>query len=61
MGAIANPKISSFSRPAHKVPPLGHDRGGTLINPFDMFNNVSVRTHAKFGTKTFEICFVIEL
>ena len=61
LGTITNPHSSSFRHPPPKVPPLGHDPGDTMINPFDMFYNVFVRTHTKFGTKFFEIYFVIEI
>ena len=61
MGAISNSKISSFWHPAPQVRPLGHDPGDTMIIPFDMFYNVFVRTHTKFGTQIFELNFVVEI
>ena len=60
MGAISNPKSSSFWHPAPQVPPQGHDPGDTMVILSDMFYNVFVRTHTKFGTQIFELNFVVE-
>ena len=60
-GAPSQIPTVKFLTPTIKVPSLGHDPGDTMINPFDMFYNVFVRTHTKFGTKIFEIYFVIEI
>ena len=46
--------------PQHlKVPPLGHDPGDRIKIPSDMFCICHLWEHTKFGTKIFEIDFVI--
>ena len=53
MGIIANLHAQVFDPQHHQVTQLVHDAGHRMNSPVDMFYIFFVRTHTKFGIKSF--------